>query len=44
VRENAGIGEWQLVLAIFLVWFVVLRSRSYVIAFSWAGKPDSWVT
>jgi len=42
VKENADTGEWQLILAIFIVWFVVLCQRVYVISFNWAGRPDSW--
>jgi hypothetical protein len=42
VRENADSGEWLLILAIFIVWFVVLCQRSYVIAFNWSGRPEVW--
>lgn len=44
VREGADSGEWQLILAIFLVWFVVLCQRVYVITFNWAGRPEPWAT
>lgn len=40
VRENADSGEWQLILAIFLLWFIVLSQRVYVIAFNWLDRPD----
>lgn len=42
VRENAGSGEWQLILAIFIVWFVVMCQRVYVILFNWHGRPQEW--
>lgn len=42
IKENADSGEWQLILAIFLVWFVVLIQRIYVIAFNWHGRPEAW--
>jgi len=42
VKQNADSGEWQLILAIFLVWFVVLCQRIYVILFNWAGRPEEW--
>jgi hypothetical protein len=42
VKENADSGEWQLILAITLVWFVVLCQRTYIIAFNWAGRPEAW--
>lgn len=42
VRENADSGEWQLILAIFIVWAVVTMQRTYVIAFNWMGRPDGW--
>ena len=42
LRENADTGEWQLILAISVLWFVVMCQRSYVIAFNWMGRPDSW--
>lgn len=44
VREGADSGEWQLILAIFIVWFVVLMQRIYVIIFNYAGRPDDWAT
>jgi hypothetical protein len=43
VRDGADTGEWQLILAIFVVWFVTMCQRIYVIAFNWAGRPESWV-
>jgi hypothetical protein len=42
VRAGAESGEWQLVLAIFLLWFVVLFQRTYAVTFNWYGRPDSW--
>jgi hypothetical protein len=42
VKENADTGEWQLVLAIFMVWFVVLCQRIYVIVYNWYDRPDAW--
>ncbi|RWX72617.1 hypothetical protein [Mesorhizobium sp. M2A.F.Ca.ET.039.01.1.1] len=42
IRENADSGEWQLILAIFLVWFVVMWQRIYVIAFNWYDRPEAW--
>lgn len=42
VKENADTGEWQLVLAIFMVWFVVLCQRVYVILYNWYDRPDAW--
>lgn len=42
MKEGADSGEWQLILAIFIVWCVVLAQRVYVIAFNWAGRPDAW--
>ena len=42
VREGANSGEWQLILGIFIVWFVVMCQRVYVIIFNWQGRPDSW--
>lgn len=35
-------GEWTIILAIFFTWFTVLLSRSYAIAFNWAGRPEEW--
>jgi hypothetical protein len=42
VKENADTGEWQLILAIFVVWFVVLCQRVYTILFNWYDRPDAW--
>lgn len=42
IKEGAESGEWQLILAIFLVWFVVLAQRIYVITFNWMGRPEAW--
>jgi len=42
VRQNADSGEWQLILAIFMVWFIVLCQRSYVVIYNWNGQPESW--
>lgn len=42
IREGADTGDWQLVLAIFLVWFVVLMQRIYVAVFNWYGQPEAW--
>jgi hypothetical protein len=42
VKENADSGEWQLILAIFIVWAVVLFQRTYVIIFNWFDRPDDW--
>jgi hypothetical protein len=42
VKENADSGEWQLILAIFIVWFVVMCQRVYVILFNWYDRPDAW--
>lgn len=42
MRESADTGEWQLVLAIFLVWVVVAIQRVYVIVFNAYGRPEAW--
>lgn len=42
LREGAGRGDLQLILAIFIVWFVVLCQRIYVIMFNYAGRPLAW--
>ena len=42
VKENMDSGEWQLILAIFLLWFVVLLQRSYAILYNWYDRPESW--
>lgn len=42
LREGADSGEWQIILAIFLVWFIVLAQRIYVITFNWMGRPEAW--
>ena len=42
VRENIDTGEWQLIMAIFLVWFIVMCQRVYIIVFNWFGRPESW--
>lgn len=42
MRESAETGEWQLVLAIFLVWLVVACQRVYVIVFNSYGRPQEW--
>lgn len=42
VCDGTGRGDWQLILAIFIVWFVVMSQRVYVILFNWQGRPDSW--
>lgn len=44
VRENADTGEWQLILGVFLVWFVVFCNLIYVAAYNWHGQPDAWRT
>lgn len=44
VKENADSGEWQLILAIFIVWAVVLCQRIYIILFNAYGRPDAWAT
>lgn len=43
IKENAGSGEWQIILAIFVTWFVVLLQRCYTIIFNWAGRPIEWM-
>jgi len=42
LRDDADNGEWQLILAVFLIWFVVLCQRVYVIAFNWNDRPELW--
>lgn len=42
VSEGADSGEWQLIIAIFLLWFVVVLQRGYVITYNLAGRPDAW--
>ena len=42
LKEGADSGEWQLILAIFIVWFVVLCQRIYVITFNWYDRPEAW--
>jgi len=42
IRDDADNGEWQLILAVFLIWFVVLAQRIYIIAFNWSDRPDEW--
>lgn len=42
IREGADTGDWQLILAIFLVWLVVLLQRVYVAVFNWYGQPETW--
>lgn len=42
-KRGAEDGEEQLVLAIFMLWFVVFMQRNYVIAFNWFGRPQEWV-
>jgi len=42
LRDDADNGEWQLILAVFLIWFVVLAQRIYIIAFNWSDRPDEW--
>ena len=42
MREGADTGEWQLVLAIFLLFFVLAISRLYAILFNYMDRPDSW--
>ena len=44
VKEGADSGEWQLILAIFIVWFVVLCQRTYVIVFNAYDRPEAWTT
>lgn len=41
-REEARSGEWQLVVAIFFLWFVVTLLGAYSIVFNWYGRPASW--
>lgn len=43
MHRNSERGSWQLILAIFIVWVVIMCQRVYVIAFNWQGRPDSWV-
>ncbi|MGE3305033.1 MAG: hypothetical protein AB7I52_03600 [Rhizobiaceae bacterium] len=42
IRQNAETGEWQLILAIFVIWSVVVFNRLYVGLFNFAGRPESW--
>lgn len=42
VREGADSGEWQLILAIFIVWSVATMARMYSIVFNWMGRPEAW--
>lgn len=42
VRSGADTGEWQLILAIFMVWLVVLAQRIYSILFNWYDRPEAW--
>lgn len=42
VKEGADSGEWQLILAIFIVWSVVLCQRTYIIVFNAYDRPDAW--
>lgn len=42
MREGVDSAEWQLIVAIFLLWLIVAVQRIYAMAFNWAGRPDSW--
>lgn len=40
VRENVDAGEWQLILAIFLLWLVVCVQRVYSALYNYVDKPS----
>lgn len=42
-KEGATEGEWQLVIAVFLLWVVLIMQRIYSIWFTFMGRPD-WIT
>lgn len=43
MKEEADNGEWQLLLAIFIMWAVILVQRAYVIAFNFFDRPVEWI-
>lgn len=43
IKEEAGDGTWQLLVAITLGWFIVVMQRLYSMIFNWYGQPESWL-
>lgn len=43
VRGGVKTGEWQLILGIFLGWFVLMSQRLFSILFNYMGQPKSWL-
>lgn len=44
LREGGDTGEWQLILAVFIIWCVVMTQRVYIGLFNYLGRPEGWST